>query len=103
MKIGIGNREKGQVGKATAECPFWHVGDVARCQILVRDAPNNGHADEAAKPKLMTQRVSRAPDFAVMHNAAVAGIADCAGGWRRTLGQGSSVLFFFFAWWLRRR
>jgi hypothetical protein len=32
----------------------WHFGDVGRDLIFVSDAPNNGHANEAAKPTLTT-------------------------------------------------
>jgi hypothetical protein len=29
---------------------LWHVADLGQCLTLVRDAPNNGHISEAAKP-----------------------------------------------------
>ena len=34
----------------TAGPYIWHVADLGQCLTLVRDAPNNGHISEAAKP-----------------------------------------------------
>ena len=35
----------------------WHVADLGQCLTLVRNAPDNGHATEAAKPTLLTLAV----------------------------------------------
>jgi hypothetical protein len=49
-----GSRETGSRARLKVRC--WHVGDVERGLILVREAPNNGHVRDAARPPLMTHK-----------------------------------------------
>jgi len=48
---------RGKSNQMSGHFRVWHVADLGQCLTLVRNAPDNGHATEAAKPTLLTLAV----------------------------------------------